>query len=166
MDQHPASLEHDTLLKGCRIQRLRRSGPGGQRRNKVETCVRVTHIATGLRSEASERRSQAENLRMALERLRLLLALQIRMKRTEIPSPLWQSRLRGEQISVRSSHQDFPSLIAEALDILAEEGWDLAHAARKLRVSTSQLVKLLRQEPRALQQLNQHRQAANLGPLT
>ena len=36
---HPAALPFDALLKECEVRRLRRSGPGGQHRNKVETAV-------------------------------------------------------------------------------------------------------------------------------
>ena len=45
------------------------SGPGGQNRNKRMSGVRVTHLPTGLVAMATERRSQAQNLAAALERL-------------------------------------------------------------------------------------------------
>jgi protein subunit release factor B len=51
------------------ISFLKGSGPGGQNRNKRETAVRIIHIPTGLISEASERRSQNQNLQVALYRL-------------------------------------------------------------------------------------------------
>ena len=47
--------------KDCRLETLRRSGPGGQNRNKVETGVRIYHLPTGLVGEATERRYQGEN---------------------------------------------------------------------------------------------------------
>ncbi len=45
------------------------SGPGGQNRNKRMTGVRVRHLPTGITVLATERRSQAQNLSAALERL-------------------------------------------------------------------------------------------------
>jgi ribosome-associated protein len=56
------------------VERLRRSGPGGQRRNKRETGVRVTHVPTGVTVMATERRSQPQNLEAAKERLARRLA--------------------------------------------------------------------------------------------
>lgn len=48
---------------------MRGSGPGGQHRNKRFTGVRVVHLPTGITAIATERRSQAQNLDAALERL-------------------------------------------------------------------------------------------------
>src|SRR5262249_15351793 len=68
---HPAALPVEELLADCDVRRTRRSGPGGQRRNKVETAVTIVHRPTTISAEASERRSQAENCTLALFRLRL-----------------------------------------------------------------------------------------------
>ena len=72
---HPAALPDDDLLSICNETRTRRGGPGGQHRNKVETAVVLQHRPTGLNAEANERRSQADNRRVALQRLRLRLAI-------------------------------------------------------------------------------------------
>jgi len=74
------------LSRECRIEFFRASGPGGQRRNKVETGVRIVHIPTGLRARASERRSQARNRAEALRRLAARLALLRRRRRPRIPT--------------------------------------------------------------------------------
>ena len=68
---HPACLPIDELLAQCDVRHERRSGPGGQHRNKVATAVVLTHRPTGVRAEANERRSQAENHAEAVRRLRL-----------------------------------------------------------------------------------------------
>ena len=61
MTQHPASLPYDELIRECEVRRQRRSGPGGQHRNKVETGIFIEHKPSGIRAEATEQRSQAKN---------------------------------------------------------------------------------------------------------
>ena len=158
---HPAALPVDELLASCTVERTRRSGPGGQRRNKVETAVVITHKPTGVRAEASERRSQAENLARATFRLRLKLAMAERTSTAE-PSALWQSRVAGRRIAVSSEHPDFPALLANALNVLAVTGWSPAAAGEILGVSGSQLVKLLKLEPEALVLVNARRRELGL----
>jgi peptide chain release factor 1 len=57
------------LDKDLKITITRGSGPGGQHRNKVETCVTVMHIPTGLTERCQDTRSQLKNLELAKERL-------------------------------------------------------------------------------------------------
>lgn len=45
-----------------RVERMRGHGRGGQRRNKVETAVRVTHVPSGITVVRMSGRSQAANL--------------------------------------------------------------------------------------------------------
>ncbi len=161
---HPAALPAEILLANCDIVRTRRSGPGGQHRNKVETAVVITHRPTGVQGQASERRSQDLNRQMAVQRLRVRLAIEVRSptQHDDAPSPLWRSRVRSEKLAVSSGHDDFPALLAEALDRLAACQWDAAAAAARLGITASQLVKLLGQEPAALLQLNAARKALGL----
>lgn len=161
---HPAALAIDQLLIACVVTRTRRSGPGGQHRNKVETAVVIKHRPTGLCAEASERRSQDLNRQAALHRLRVRLALEVRQSVAEnqTPSKLWRSRVRGRQIVVSSEHEDFPAILAELLDRLMAYSWDVAAAAEPLGVTSSQLSKLLKRQPEAFELLNRERQERGL----
>lgn len=163
---HPACLDHELLLKDCQIQNVRRSGPGGQHRNKVETGVVIKHLPTQILGEASEKRQQGRNRSVALFRLRINLALQHRM--SEIPesaSNLWQLRVYNGTIKVNSEHDDFPALLAEVMDTLAYYQFDLKQASEYLKCSASQLIKFLKKEPRAFALLNQKRNDLGLHAL-
>lgn len=162
--EHPAACDPEQLWRQCEMRQLRRSGPGGQHRNKVQTAVSLRHLPTGVLAEASERRSQEQNRSVALFRLRVNLALDIRRPwRSEHgPSPLWQSRCVSGHLKVSSSHDDFPSLLAEAIDALAASEADPKQAARSLGCTPSGLIRLLKIEPRALALVNQWRQDRQL----
>lgn len=160
---HPARLTTDELLSSCVVRALRRGGPGGQHRNKVETAVVIEHMPTGLRAEASERRSQADNRRMATMRLRLLLALEHRECNQAVEcnldpaSPRWRSRVSGTRIDVSTEHDDFPAILAELLDGLYTLSFDMSQAGKHFEVTSSQLVNLLRSHPPALTLVNTKR---------
>lgn len=162
---HPAALPVEALLADCRIQHTRRSGPGGQHRNKVATAVVITHQPTGLRTEASERRRQSENHAAAVFRLRVQLALRVRTERPDQPSDLWHSRLHSGRLSINPTHHDFPVILAEALDVLAMHDHDPRPAADHLTCTPSQLVRLLKLEPEALAIINTKRRQRGGKPL-
>src|SRR3954462_10278088 len=131
---HPADLAPAKLLAECVVRRQRRSGPGGQHRNKVQTAVVLIHQPTGIRSEATEQRSQAANQQVAIHRLRVKLAIRVRSN-NEIcsgrsVSPLWRSRLRMQRISIAPTHEHFPSPLAEALDCLSTLDFDVKECAQ------------------------------------
>jgi hypothetical protein len=159
---HPAQLPIDDLLADCDIRRTRRSGPGGQHRNKVETAVVIEHRPTTIHAEANERRSQEQNRQVAIHRLRIKLAITHRTNPASVPSELWEARTAGGKLSVSGEHDDFPALLAEALNRVAIAEFDLADAAESLGISSSQLVKLLKIEPEALALVNRERQARGL----
>lgn len=156
---HPAQLPIHQLLEDCDFQRTRRSGPGGQHRNKVETAVIVLHRPSGVRAEANERRSQEQNRQVAIHRLRVKLAVELRTPPSESVSALWRSRTAGGKLSVATDHDDYPALLAEALNIMAEVDFEMSAAATKLAVTSSQLVKFLKMEPTALALVNRERAA-------
>lgn len=162
VDIHPAALPDAVLLSQTEERRTKASGPGGQRRNKVETAVTLTHRPSGLSATAVERRSLQQNREAALRRLRRSLALELRrpldLARYE-PGPLWRRRTGGAGLAVNPGHADVPALVAEALDVLAACDDDVPRAAQVLGVSSSRLVKVLKLLPAALGALNERQRA-------
>jgi len=63
----PEHLER--LARDCEITAYKSSGPGGQKKNKTESSVRVRHLPTGITRVATESRSQTRNKVAALERV-------------------------------------------------------------------------------------------------
>src|SRR5262245_26393637 len=118
---HSACIPVETLLRDCDVRHERRRGPGGQHRNKSASAVVIRHKPTGSEGQAAERRSQFDNHRNAVKRLRMNLALEVRMASLadSSPSVLWKSRCHDGKIVVSEDHNDFPSMIAEAMDVLA-----------------------------------------------
>src|SRR5437868_15533593 len=71
-------MSDSELLHHCAVDTYRASGPGGQKRNKTSSAVRLRHEPSGLIVIAEESRSQHENRVRALRRLRQALFLKIR----------------------------------------------------------------------------------------
>ena len=176
---HPAALPIEELLKDVEYRTSRGSGPGGQHRNKTETMANFTHRPTGIHAKAGERRSLDVNRVEGIHRLRLNLALRHREPLPGLaapatpdcppplyePSALWRARQRGTSLPGSVDHDDFPALLAEALDVLAHHADDVPAAARTLGLTTSQFVKFLAREPAALAELNGRRTAHGKPPL-
>lgn len=169
-----SSLSEDQLLAQCEVDTYRASGPGGQKRNKTSSAVRLRHKPTGLIVIAEESRSQHENKAKALRRLWQALFLNLR---DELAGEL----LSGEAIA---AHQDYcgardgsgklhmnaknPRFWPAAgvvLDVLNAVEARVAEAAELLGVSTGNLIDFLQNDPKLWQEANRLRSVFGHKPL-
>jgi len=97
----------EILKNQVMVETYRSRGPGGQRKNKTETAVRLIHLPSGIRVIATEYRSQAQNRNLAFQRLRecLLKLNRPRKKRVPTPVPLQAIEKRREEKKVRSAQK-------------------------------------------------------------
>jgi len=156
---HPAALPDDALLAQCRVEHKTSGGPGGQHRNRNKNAVWLTHTPTDLSAHASEQRRTEDNKRIALRRLRLELAVhhRVAVPAGEIRSDLWKSRTKSTRIVLSPKHNDYPPMLAEALDVLDAGGYDPRQAATRLGVSPTQLIRMIADHPPALVMVNERR---------
>ncbi len=156
------------LLAQCQEHRYRASGPGGQHRNKTESAIRLIHQPSGITVTATERRSQHENRSKAVERLREVIAVQVRcpLDPGHIALPdLLQGTTGGSRLIIGRRDPRYLVLLAWTLDAIASSSGRIADAARLFDLSTSQLVGLLKEEPKRLAAANAIRSQAGLEPL-
>ncbi|UCC25759.1 MAG: peptide chain release factor-like protein [Gemmatimonadales bacterium] len=95
----PIPEDDEALLSECRVDTFRAGGKGGQHQNTTETGVRLVHRPTGLRAESRTERSQLQNRRRALARLRSKLEELHRKRPERVPTriPAAQRRKRLEE---------------------------------------------------------------------
>ncbi|CAL2082624.1 peptide chain release factor H [Tenacibaculum sp. 190524A02b] len=66
----PLIKEQTIQEKDIEFQAIRSSGPGGQHVNKVSSAIRAKHVPTGIQVLVSESRSQHQNKKIAIQRLK------------------------------------------------------------------------------------------------
>lgn len=163
-------LSGDALLDECEMDRFRASGPGGQKRNKTESAVRLRHPGTGIQAHASESRSQHENRMVALRRLRQRIALELRepvvLQGYRAPAELTAWLMRPGRSSRREREAgSYLRGIAALLDVFVAVECVMADAAEILGATTNLLSKRIAEDEALARKVNELRAARDLRPL-
>jgi hypothetical protein len=169
-----ANLTDAQLLAQCEVDTYRASGPGGQKRNKTSSAVRLRHPPTGLIVIAEESRSQHENRARALRRLRQALYLKLRqplpanggLPEVLAAHPDYQEA-RGPDGRLALGRKDprFWPVAGIVLDVLQAAQARVSEAAQALGVSTGNLIDFLHTDPKVWEQANHLRARFGHKPL-
>lgn len=162
-----ALLTDAQLLAQCEVDTYRASGPGGQKRNKTSSAVRLRHLPSTLIVIAEESRSQHENKAKALRRLRQRIWLTLR----ELPSAAFQGTdptlAAPEPVDLNLGKRDvrFWPTAALVLDLLHFTKAQVSSTASLLGCSTGNLIDFLQTEEHLWTEANLIRQEYGQKPL-
>jgi hypothetical protein len=166
-------LSEDQLLAQCEVDTYRASGPGGQKRNKTSSAVRLRHTPTGLIVIAEESRSQHENKAKALKRLFQALFLELRDPLPADLSPeviaelpdYASARDRAGRLHLSAKDPRFWPMVGIVLDVLVAVEARVSEAASLVGTSTGNLIDFLQIEPKVWQEANRLRAHFGQKPL-
>ena len=114
------STDPKILQKNVEIDYYKSSGPGGQRKNKAETAVRLRHIPSGIMVVATDHRFQSKNKELAFQRLKERLEEENRedKPRITISLPLRAKKRKEEDKRMHSQKKSLRKKIELSDDAL------------------------------------------------
>lgn len=153
------ALSDEELMKECRFDAMRGTGPGGQKRNKTSSAARVTHLESGLSAFDDVTRSQHQNLKHALDKLRGEIAVNL---------------LPGEGESIpgiplapvpKPNSRNYFLWLGKIFDALLATDFQMPEAAARFECSPSHLIRIVAKDEFAWQKLAEARQRRKMTPL-
>lgn len=153
------ALSDEELMKECRFDAMRGTGPGGQKRNKTSSAARVTHLESGLSAFDDVTRSQHQNLKHALDKLRGEIAVNL---------------LPGEGESApgiplapvpKPNSRNYFLWLGRIFDALLATDFQMPEAAARFECSPSHLIRIVAKDEFAWQKLAEARQRRKMTPL-
>ncbi len=170
-------LDDAAMLAQCDLHTYKSSGPGGQHRNKVSSAIRLKHRPTGISAHGDDSRSQHENKRLAISRLRMNIACQLRQAidpaTVAIPATVAECMFvaRGgdakgrKRLDVGPKDHRFWQVACFLLDLLEACKGQLSSAAACLGITTGNLASLLESQRHLFAAAQQIRKTHGLKPL-
>ena len=162
-------LSDEELLSQCDWYTYKSSGPGGQKRNKTSSAIRLNHRPTGISVIANESRLQGENRALAMSRLRHALVLQVRREvdpeTFTVPEEITAQLGKGGRLAVNPENPRYLAVIACILDLLFFYRGQVSPAADRLGLSTTNVINLLHRDPKLWTAAQAMRRRYNLPPL-
>jgi hypothetical protein len=157
----------DALLAACDVDTYRASGPGGQKRNKTESAVRLRHRPSGIIVIAEESRSQPENKARALRRLRKAMAVRLRKVAPDdgVPPEVAACIDKRGRLEVGQRDARYLPAVALVLDTVAACRGSVADTARRLGLTTGNLSSFLTDDDEVMTEVNRMRASLGLKPL-
>jgi len=140
-------LSDAELLELCQTQAYKGSGPGGQHRNKTGSGVKLKLLNVNIESYSCDDRSSHINKILALKKLRMKIALQIR----EEPSLQIPFAFPGTDGKISADNKLYPEFIADILDRIKATSGDLSEAAKMWNLSKSALNKIILADKKVLE---------------
>lgn len=153
------ALSDEELMKECRFDAMRGTGPGGQKRNKTSSAARVTHLESGLSAFDDVTRSQHQNLKHALDKLRGEIAVNLLPGEGE-PTP-------GIPIAPvpKPNSRNYFLWLGRIFDALLATDFQMPEAAARFECSPSHLIRIVAKDEFAWQKLAEARQRRKMTPL-
>ena len=147
------SFDDEKLSSACNIEFFKATGPGGQKRNKTSSAVRVT-LKNNEKYTAVDctERSQHQNRANALLKLRRQIAFNERKSPGVAPS----------HVECSMNHSSYPMWLASIVDLLTDMQFDHKAVAQSIGISTTSFLKKLHRDPELWSLVNKKRQEVGL----
>ena len=149
------NMTDEELLKLCKTDHFIATGKGGQKRNKTSSAVRLSLNDSTISVTASEDRQQSVNKKLAIRKLRLSIAMELRQE-----AQAWQG-----QLDMNAKNPQYPLFIGCLTDYLFESNWQVSEVAKSFDISTGKLIKIISKDDSFWQFVNKERQGNGYKPL-
>ena len=144
-------LSDEDFLRECKLDWFQASGPGGQKRNRKYSAVRLKHLPTDITVEVVQSRSQNENRHIAVRKLKLQIAISIE-----------GTIVKSFRANVSMSNDEYPVCVAGVFDALKQYRFSVSDAAKEIGLSTSKLIKFLLRDELLWREVNNMREKLEL----